>query len=251
MAQAPWYQTLFGEEYLRLWEPALPPERTAREVEQIVELLEMRDGSRILDLCCGQGRHAIPLAQRGYRVTGLDLSPTLLDKARDRAAAAGVEVNWLPGDMRELRFAEEFDAVINIFTAFGYFKTEAEDLRVLHGVRRALMPAGRFLLETLHRDSLLRRFQPAGARRLEDGVLAVEERSLDLLRSRSETLLTAIYPDGRRSEYRFSVRMYTLAEFARLFAAASLQLEAFYGGLDGSPLTLDSWRLALVGKREG
>ncbi len=168
----PWWETFFGEDYLRIYAPVLPPERTAREVEGIVRLLEelgVPPGSGLLDLACGHGRHAIPLAQRGYRVTGQDLSRVFLRRAEEDARAAGVSVRWRHGDMRQIAFDAEFDAVINIFTAFGYFDSEDEDLAVLRQVRKALKSGGVFLLETMHRDALVRGFQPHNIMRTRTG----------------------------------------------------------------------------------
>src|SRR5215831_308174 len=85
MTDAPWYKTLFGEDYLRMYEPVLTPERTQREVDGIVNLLALPQGSCILDLCCGHGRHSIALAQHGYQVTGQDLSEVFLHEAEKEA----------------------------------------------------------------------------------------------------------------------------------------------------------------------
>jgi SAM-dependent methyltransferase len=249
MAGAPWYCEFFGEEYFRLFESVLTPERAAREVEGIVDLLRLPPGSRILDLGCGHGRIAIPLAQRGYRVTGLDLSAVFLERARADAAAAGVAIKWLRGDMRALPFEAAFDAVISIFTSFAYLESEEEDLEVLRQVRQALKPGGLFLLECSHRESVLRRFLPAEVTRREDGTLVLNERSFDLLTSRYEGRWTILRPDGSRQAYHTSKRLYSLTELARLFAAAGLELCGAFGGLDGSALTLESPRLALVARK--
>src|SRR4051794_40650994 len=115
MGKTPWYQAFFGDDYLRMY--AFPPEWTERQVEGIVKLLALPSGSTILDLCCGHGRHAIPLAQRGYHVTGQDLSAVFLQRARADADARHLQVRWVHSDMRTIPFENEFDAIINIFTA--------------------------------------------------------------------------------------------------------------------------------------
>ena len=124
-AAAPWWQRIFADgSYLRLWSSHLTPERTEREVAGVLDLLQPTPGAAVLDLACGQGRIAVPLAQRGYRVTGLDLSEQLLGVAREAADAAGVTVDWHRADMRDIpaEWADRFDYIINIFTAFGYFE---------------------------------------------------------------------------------------------------------------------------------
>jgi SAM-dependent methyltransferase len=246
MGETPWYQEFFGEDYLRMYALTLAPERTEREVEGIIRLLALPSGSRLLDLCCGHGRHAIPLAQHGYRVTGQDLCEVFLQRAQADAQACGVSVQWVHSDMRQVPFENEFDAVINIFTAFGYFENEEEDRKVLRQVYRALKPGGRFLLELKHREDVIRHYRPTGVTRFDDGLLVTHESELDLLTSRNHVTMTMLFPDGRRKEYRHSVRMYTLTELVQMCDAAGLRLEAHYGSLDGSPLTLDSKRLALL-----
>jgi SAM-dependent methyltransferase len=251
MSVRPWYDELFGDDYLRAWAPTLPPERTAREVEQIEQLLSLPPGSAILDLCCGHGRHAIQLAARGWRVVGLDRSERFLRQAVADAAALGVRVRWVRADMRAVPFAGQFDAAINIFTAFGYFDSDAENLEVLRQVRQALRPGGRFLLEFMHREGIARRFRPAMIDRHPDGLVVLHENRFDLPTSRIEGRVTLLHPDGRRAEYRHTVRVYTATELAAMFAAAGLPVEHLFGGLDGSELTLDSGRLAVIGRRDG
>jgi SAM-dependent methyltransferase len=251
MKNIPWYKTFFGEDYLEIYKTILPPERTAREVEGIINLLALPPGSSILDLCCGHGRHSIPLAQRGYQMTGQDLSEVFLQHARTEAEAQGVQVRWIHSDMRDIPFENEFDAVINIFTAFGYFENEEEDQKVLSQVHKALKPGGLFLIEVIHHEGLMRHHLAQGIDRHPDGLIVLEERCFDLLTSRSEVLVTMLYPDGRRSEYNHSLRVYTLAELAHMLDAAGLQVQAYYGGLNGSQLTLDSFRLAVISRKEG
>ncbi len=249
MADTPWYKTLFGEDYLRIYEPILTLERTQREVDGIVNLLALPQGSSILDLCCGHGRHTIPLAQRGYNVTGQDLSEVFLREAEKEAVAKGVHVDWVHSDMRNIPFENEFDAVINIFTALGYFETQDEDQQVLKQVYKALKPGGLFLLETLHREALMRRFEPHTIEHHPDGLIVLEERKLDLLTSRVNVKLTMIYPDGARKEYGHAARVYSLTELAQMLTRAGLQVKAYYGAWNNQELTIDSFRLILLAQK--
>ena len=113
---------------------------TERETAFVVEALGLQEGDRVLDLACGHGRHAIALAQRGMVVTGQDLNEDYLRMARERRQRVkGVEIETVHGDMRDIPFTDEFDAVINMFTAFGYFESEEEDEKVL--ARRRRLPS--------------------------------------------------------------------------------------------------------------
>ncbi len=251
MTDAPWYKTMFGEDYLRIYEPILTHERTQREVDGIVNLLALPRGSSILDLCCGHGRHAIPLAQRGYKVTGQDLSEVFLHEAEKAAAVADTHVDWVHSDMRKIPFENAFDAVINIFTAFGYFEAQDEDQQVLKQVYKALKPGGLFLLEMMHREAFMRHFEPYLIEHHPDGLIVLEERDFDLLTSRSNTKITMIYPNGERKEYGHAARVYSLTELAQMLVLAGLQVKAYYGAWDGSKLTIDSFRLIVVGQKVG
>src|SRR5262252_5968728 len=122
----------FDEDYLYFYEELLTPERTAAELEPGVELL---------DLACGHGRIANPLAERGVRVTGLDATPLFLDVARADAAERGVEVEYVEGDMRSIPWVARFDRVLCWFTSFGYFSDD-ENRRVLVGAFEAVRPGG-------------------------------------------------------------------------------------------------------------
>jgi SAM-dependent methyltransferase len=244
-----WFESFFGTDYFEIYRDVLVPEATAAEVEGIVSLLGLPAGARVLDLACGHGRHAIPLAERGYDVTGYDLSDTMLAQARADGAARGVAVRWLRGDLRALDFAAAFDAAINVFTAFGYFADPEDDLETLRRVRRALVPGGRFLLETLHRDGLLARFRPRVEYTTSGGAQVTRDYVWDLARNVIDERVALVRPDGTRAEYATSVRMRSLHEWIALVRSAGLEPVAWYGGLDGGPLRLDSRRLVLISAR--
>ncbi len=249
----PWYAEFFGKDYVRLARPYLTPARTEAEVIGVVRRLGLSAGSRILDLCCGPGRHSIPLAALGYHVTGLDLSPVLLAHARSLSREVAAGVSWVQGDMRRLPFLGvfdgSFDSVISLFTSFGYLESEAEDREVLREIRRTLVPGGSFLLDVPNREALVRHFVPSEIERHEQGLLVLQEQELDLRTSRLAIHITALEPDGRRKEYEQSIRVYTLTELAEMLATAGLVLDEYYGDLAGSPLTLDSPRLVLVARK--
>jgi 2-polyprenyl-3-methyl-5-hydroxy-6-metoxy-1,4-benzoquinol methylase len=251
MSDAPWYTTFFGQDYLRIYAPVLPVERTAREVDGIVRLLGLPTGSCILDLCCGHGRHTLALAQRGYQMTGQDLSEVFLREAQAQAITQHVQVRWVQNDMRTIPWASEFDAVINMFTAFGYLEHEAEDQKVLQQVYKALKPGGLFLMELVHRDGLMCHYAPHAISHSPDGLMVLEERTFDLLTSRNEVVMTMLTSEGHRAEYRHSLRIYTLTELVHMLTEAGLQVQAYAGDWDSSALTMESFRLILLSQKSG
>ena len=249
MGETPWYEKFFNEDYVRLYTPFLSPARTEQDVAAIIKLLHLQPGNRVLDLCCGYGRHALELARYGCQVTGQDLSPRLLEQARTSAAEQKLQVHWLQSDMRTIPFENEFDVIINMFTSFGYFDSDEEDLKVLQQITKALKPGGFFLLETIHQARVIRTSASNSIIRYPDGLIVLEERHVDLLTSHNNVRITLLYPDGRRTEHHQSIRVYTLTELAKMLRAAGLELTTYYGGLDGSALNIES-RLVLISQKQ-
>lgn len=136
---------------------------TAAEVEDLIRALRLRPDAAVLDIGCGTGRHAVELARRGMRVTGLDLSPQMLALARQRAEAAGVEVRWLEADATQFNLPAKFDAAYCVCEgAFGLLGSGSDpaehDLSILKNVAGALRPGGHFLLTCLNGLNPIRRF---------------------------------------------------------------------------------------------
>jgi SAM-dependent methyltransferase len=244
-----WYDGFFESEYLDLLGVAISPEQTLREVDFVVEKLGLEPGARVLDLACGHGRHSMELGRRGFRVTGVDLSPRSLEVAREAAAGEAVDVDFVQADMREIEFEAEFDAAINLFTAFGYFESDDEDRVVVERVARALRAGGGFLIDTNNVLSLAGRYQLRLWEEVADGVLMIQEHEWDVIEGRNRAVWTFIRPDGSRSELRHVVRTYAPWELVRLLRTAGLDVEEGWGDFDGSPLTHESRRVILLARK--
>ena len=137
---------MFGEDYLYFYEAMLPPERTQREVDAIWKLLAIESGHTVLELGCGYGRISNALAQRGARVSGIELGVLPRCGAQGTATVCGLEVTYIQGDMRSVPWERSFDAVLIWFTTFGYF-TDTDNELVLRQAAKALKPDGRLLIE--------------------------------------------------------------------------------------------------------
>lgn len=244
-----WWQTYFGELYLQLFAAMATPEGTAQEVAAVLGLLDPRPGARILDLACGQGRHAVLLARLGYRVAGLDLSAALLGHAQEAARKAAAEVRWVQADMRRLPFGPEFDACLSLFASFGYFEDEAENDRVLRQVQGVLRPGGHLFLDVKNQADYLQQDPWIRQRRYGEALIQ-EETSYDPATCRSSTTFTWL-EGGRAESISHSVRHYTAAEATAMLRRAGLEPLAFYGDVDGSPLASNSRRLIAVARKGG
>jgi cyclopropane fatty-acyl-phospholipid synthase-like methyltransferase len=243
----PWWADYFDDHFAELYEPHLPPEATRAEVEAIMELLGLEPGARVLDLACGWGRHSVELARERMRVTGVDLAAPLLARGRRLADAAGVEVAWLRADARELPFAGEFDAVLSLFSSLGYFLSDAEDLRVLAAARSALRPDGLFLLETMHRDHVVRHYAERDWWHGPTGEPVWVEREFDALAGVSREWLRWLEAGEVREKYH-ELRVRTATEWASLLDAAGLEPAGWYGGWEAEELDADSERLIVVAR---
>jgi len=212
-------------------------------------MLDLPKGSKILDLCCGYGRHAIGLAKKGFDLTGYDLSDVLLERARKECKKQKVKVALVKGDVREIPFESEFDAVINMFTSFGYFENGAEDQKVLNRVHAALKPAGKFLLDTINREWVIRAFQKKQWEELGKNVFALDERSFDPLTSRISAR-TVILGGEKRTDRHHSMRLYTLTELVSMIVKAGMRVGSVYGHVDGRDYWIDTRRMVILAQRE-
>jgi SAM-dependent methyltransferase len=248
--EQPWYQSFFGRDYLDVYDGSFSRERAALEVSMVEAALALKRGEQVLDLCCGQGRHAVELARRGYAVSGLDLSAEYLRLTEDAASEAGVSVATLEADMRAIPAESRFDAVINMYSSFGYLENEAEDARVLASIAKALKSGGRVLLDLLNREWVVHNNGPTEWHYGPDGTLYLEARQLDLEASRNHVTFTAISADGRRRELDgHHIRLYTIREMIGGLDAAGLHYEAVYGGYHSEPYSPDTRRMIVIASK--
>ncbi len=245
-----WYREFFDDLYLRVYAFAEEPERVRKEVDFFTRSLGLKGGEKVLDACCGQGRHSLELARRGFSVVGVDLSEALLYVARQRAAQEGLPVQFIQSDVRDLSLPETFDAVLNVFTSFGYLETEDEDRRALARMSRHLKPHGTLILDVMNREWLIRHFVPHDWRAVKEGWILLEDRSFDLLTSRVETRWTIIAGDGGRYVRQSSIRIYSASELRLMMAEQGLAVEHLYGDYEGSPYQMDSPRLIIIARKE-
>jgi SAM-dependent methyltransferase len=151
-----WFQ---NEDFCRHCYPYLFPSEqflaAKEEVSRILALAEC-EGERVLDLCCGPGRHAVEFARRGFQVTGVDQSPYLVSRARERASEAGVTIEWVSADMRTFVRPAAFDLACSLFTSFGLFRKEEDDLRVLRNIHKSLKEAGVLIIEVVGKECMVR-----------------------------------------------------------------------------------------------
>jgi SAM-dependent methyltransferase len=217
-------------------------------VSRIVELLGLPAGARLLDVPCGQGRHAHLLAEAGFAVDGFDLSADLLARARGRGT--GPALRYRRGDMRRLPsgWTRRFDAVLNLFTSFGFFGDPAADRRVISEFARVLQPGGVLVWHGGSRDGVMAKFLARDWWLADDGTMIGHQRAFDSL---SGVLTVASTWSGRKGsgnrEHR--IRLYTATRLAELCAAAGLVVEQAFDGWRDRPLRRSSSEMVLVARK--
>ncbi|MBI2421666.1 MAG: class I SAM-dependent methyltransferase [Candidatus Hydrogenedentes bacterium] len=241
-----WFASTFDDLY-----PLIYAHRTvesaAPESEFAVQQLAIGPNDRVLDLCCGAGRHLYHLARHTPHVFGLDYSAQLLATAKTALAGKGLLVR---GDMRHLPFENAFDAVTNFFTSFGYFLDSRENHAVVEGVARALRPGGRFFIDYLNAEYVETHLQSSSDRTI-DGMRIVEERWIDRERDRVNKLTVVFRDNTEITRAMESVRLYTESEMRFLLEGCGLTVERVFGCYSGLAFSADTPRLILIGRKTG
>lgn len=245
-----WFEEWFDSPLYEL----IYSERNQGEAEKlanlIVELLPPSEFRHVLDLGCGRGRHSISLARRGYRVTGVDLSEASIRTARKRALEKGVkEVRFIRGDMRE-PFDETVDAVVNLFTSFGYFETDRENRQVLSNMFGMLRPGGRVVVDYLNSERVKSSFVPNEEGEY-DGIHYSIRRYVQNQAIHKEIHFNGGEQAGGRS-YNERVKLYDPEWFEEAFRSVGLQPMKLLGDYEGSSFDSESSpRLLVLAERPG
>ena len=245
-----WYEDqdgYYGRNYFEAYAGHPAEGSTEAAIEFLATLLKR--GDVILDVPCGYGRHALRLAELGFSVTGQDLNSFFIEKARETAKVAGVSIEYRQGDMRELPFSNRFDVALNIFTSFGYFLAERDNLAFLTAVRGALKSGGRFVLDFVNREKIIRGWKPHHSSVYQNGIRVEGSRTFDMVTGIEHSIAVHIHPDGSRKTVVSSQRLYTLPELIDLCQRAGLKPIETYGNFDGSPVSLESGRVILVAQK--
>ncbi len=216
-----WWETFFDAVAADMWVNAVPPAHTEREADAIVRALGANVGAELLDVPCGAGRLALALARRGFRVTGVDLSPEFL--ARARAADPAARIDWELRDMRDLPWRARFDGAFCFGNSFGYLDDDGNAM-FLRAVASALKPGGRLVLDTpMVLETLLRSITDRLWAKAGDVYLLAENR-YDPERGRLDIDYTFV-SGGRVDVRRGTHRAYTYRQLVELLQSAGFVVE--------------------------
>lgn len=243
-----WYEDFFHGLPLDLWRKAIPPAQTRAEADFLVEALQCKAGSRVLDVPCGNGRLSLELAERGYRVTGVDISEEFIEEARTASNTGGTPVpQFLLGDMRRIEGEATFDGAFCFGNSFGFL--EYRDMEAfLAGIARALKPGARFVIETgMAAESIIPKFEEHATHQIEDILCAINETYLA-----EESCIDSEYifeREGQTEICKAKHWIYTAAEIQRMAERAGFTILNVYGSLKCEPFALGSDELYIVAQR--
>lgn len=238
-----WFAEWFDSPYYHTLYKNRDENEARRVLDNLLRALDLPAGARILDLACGKGRHSRYLAEKGFDVTGLDISAASITFARQFEHE---KLNFYQHDMRLPFRINYFDAVVNFFTSFGYFQNDLDHVRTLKNVNRNLRPGGLFLIDYFNSDwiksSLVRREQ-----KTVDGIPFDIRRSI---RKGHVYKTVDFVTGGRHFTFRERVRLFTLRDFGSLFEQAGLQIRDTFGSYAlGAFDPVESRRLIIIGQK--
>jgi cyclopropane fatty-acyl-phospholipid synthase-like methyltransferase len=208
---------------------------TNAHVRYVIEKLNLKPGKKFLDCPCGIGTVGMPMAKKGIKVTGVDITQSYLDEFETKARQRSLKVDLYREDMRRIDFNSEFDAAGNLGTSFGYFEKESDNSLTIKKIYQALKPGGKFLLHVINRDWIMAHYQSHDWQEIA-GVKSISKRYFDYSTSINHGTWYFIR-DGKEKVFKVSLRMYSYHELIALFKKVGfVDIEGF-GSTNNEPIS--------------
>lgn len=252
MTESPWYVEAFRSDYRDVYSHR-NLEAARAEVQWLADEVLAGVSGRVLDDCCGFGRHSVALRERGIDAMGIDLSFDLLASSRSLAEESSVAAELVgrlaQADMRQLPFQSgSFGGVVNLFTSFGYLG-ERGDGEALSEMARVLAPGGILVMDLMNPGAIRRGLVPR-SKEERDGVLLEAHRSLEDGGRRVVKSVHLTFPSGEVREWREDVRMFEPDEIQARLGALGVVVERLAGDFTGRPFTAgDAERQIVVARK--
>ena len=237
MSEKNWYEKWFSNKYyLEIYS-----HRDEKEVRDIINLIQryvpLSNNDKVLDVCCGAGRHSIELARRGYDVTGFDLSPYLISQAMESLSSSkekNLKVEFMIKDMKDFSFGNAFDMAINVFTSFGYFETDEDNFKVFENVFKSLKQGGYFVFDFINPD-YLRKTLVSESEDVYDGIKIIQKRYIEN---------NFVYKDIFIGEEKYTERLklYSTDDINAVFKSLGFGILHTFGDYYGNPFARENSR---------
>lgn len=238
-----WQTDFFQGPALEFWRRAMTPEQTRTQADFLEKALDAPPNAQLLDVPCGNGRHAVELARRGYSLTGVDSSEEFIAEARQN----NLPIRWILGDMRDLPWTQEFHGVYCCGNSFGYLDF-ADARKFLASVARTLQPRGRFVMDTgMAAESILPALGKGRWHRMGD-MIVLSENQYHPKESRLDIDYTFIQ-QGKVETHPSASYCFTSGEICRMHDEAGLEVLDLLGWYDGQPYQLGTGGLMVISRK--
>ncbi|HYV38356.1 MAG TPA: methyltransferase domain-containing protein [Gemmataceae bacterium] len=239
-----WWQTFFTGTATEFWLKATTPDQTRQEADFIQQILQVAAPAKLLDAPCGGGRHSLALAERGFRMTGVDISSDFLAVAKSEANRLKLDVDWHQRDMRTLPWRSEFDGAFCFGNSFGYYDGNG-NAEFLQAVSIALKPGARFVLDTSYvMEVLLPILREKEWYQVGD-ILVLSNRRYDHVESRLHVEYTWIR-GGTCEKQAMSARLHSYREISDMLAATGFAEVQGFASFAMEPFKLGANRLLVT-----
>jgi cyclopropane fatty-acyl-phospholipid synthase-like methyltransferase len=231
-----WFKHWFNsKEYLKVYK-----HRDEKEAEELVDLvihnISLKENGYVLDLAAGFGRHAILFAKRGFNVTAVDLSESLLSIAKENATSEGIDINFVHSDIRQFNPAFQYDLIVNLFTSIGYFEKDEENYYILKKVYDLLSEKGFFVLDYFNKNFVVKNLVAETVEQIDDGIIT-QNRFID-----GERIVKEIIIDrkGKINKFYESIRMFSSEELLNMLQKLGFYKIKIFGDFSGNPFELET-----------
>lgn len=244
-----WWRDTFNEIYFSFWDPSYPKSQswTRRELK-LIDSLNLKGNAKILDIPCGQGRHSVELAKKGFQVTGVDYSSIALKTAKKWAKENKVSPIFIKQDMRSLKIKKRFDAIAMLGNSFGYF-SDIDNKRVISNISRLLKPSGFFVIHQLNPIEILRQFGNKSSFEVPNGYVKMEDIFFDPINFVKESRWVVARSKNNKEVLNVRLRIYTFPEIYSLFSFYKLNIVKVYGSFDMKSYQFDSPAMIIIAKK--
>ena len=238
-----WFESWFDSPYYKLLYRHRDEHEAAAFIKKLFEEIKPEKGAKILDLPCGNGRHSIVMAELGYDVRGIDLSERNICEAM---LCEMPNLHFQESDMREPLYTNYFDVVMNLFTSFGYFDTEEENINSMRAIAQSLKPGGTLVIDFFNCDCLKSNLRQADKVLVDEVEFCIERKIKD-----NKILKSIRIIDGEKEfDFEERVQLLVLSDFEKYYLPFGLVTEKVFGDYDLNPFTETSERLIIIAKKK-
>lgn len=257
-AQKNWWKTFFKPITTEVMFKSREGQQTVIEIDEVLRQTKIKEPCSVLDLACGEGRHSIELAKRGFDVIGLDYNKNFLDVAKIRAQVNKLEAGFVRGDMKlTSKYFEKnsFDLVVSLYNSFGYFDKRSDDFKVIKEVGKVVKPGGYFVINTINGAGAKHRLaKPMNAGyEISKNVFMIDQANLDLKKMRTNSFWTIIDARKKKTEITrgaFSQNVYSHPEMKAMLKKAGFRVVTTWGILQGGKFDeKTSWHQTVVAQK--